>query len=97
MSEVFDITVSLDEDAWEFVINGTTDYPSPKPRPNLLPRLQTPGSSTSSASLHPHTRSRGPIRLDYVVQTPPDIRKARWRRIDKKNIPAKKTFGVVHS
>ena len=75
-----DISVSLDEDAWEFLINGTTDYPSPKPRPNLLSRLQTPGSA---ASFHPHTRSRGPI-TDNVVQTPPDIRKARWRRIDRK-------------
>ena len=80
MSKVLDTSASLDEEAWEYLINNTTDYPSPKPRPNLLSRLQTPGSS---ASFHPHTRSRGPI-TDNVVQTPPDIRKARWRRIDRK-------------
>ena len=78
MSEILDTSASLDEEAWEFLINNTTDYPSPIPRPNLLARLQTPGSS---ASFHPHTRSRGPI-TDKVVQTPPDIRLARWRRID---------------
>ena len=82
MSDVLDTSLSLDEDAWEFLINGTTDFPSPKARLNQnLSRLQTPGSS---ASFHPHTRSRGPVRSDNVVQTPPDIRRARWRRIDRK-------------
>ena len=71
-------SVSLDDTAWEYTFN-TPAFPSPAPRPSLLAR-QTPGSS---ASFHPHTRSRGPV-VGGAFQTPPDIRLARWRRIDRK-------------
>ena len=76
--EVLNTSVSLDDIAWDYAFN-TPDFPSPAPRPSLLAR-QTPGSS---ASFHPHTRSRGPV-VGGEFQTPPDIRIARWRRIDRK-------------
>ena len=75
--EVLNTSASLDDTAWEYKF----DLPTPAPRPSLLGR-QTPGSS---ASFHPHTRSRGPVvGVGSEYQTPPDIRIARWRRIDRK-------------
>ena len=76
--EVLNTSASLDDIQWDYEF-GTPDFPTPAPRPSLLAR-QTPGSS---ASFHPHTRSRGPVvGVGSEYQTPPDIRIAQWRRID---------------
>ena len=79
--EILNLSSSLDNLNWDYQVDefNTPGLPTPAPRPSLA-RRQTPGSS---ASFHPHTRSRGPA-IGYEVQTPPDIRIARWKRIDRK-------------
>ena len=77
-------SVSLVESDWEQYFLTTPSFPTPAPRPSLL---RTHSSLTAS---RPHTRSRGPVtgpELNFggcLPQTPPDLRLARWRRIDKK-------------
>ena len=76
--EFLNTSSSLNDLNWDFEEFNTPGLPTPAPRPSLA--RPTPGSS---ASFHPHTRSRGPA-IGYEVQTPPDIRIARWKRIDRK-------------
>ena len=76
--EFLNTSSSLNDLNWDFEEFNTPGLPTPAPRPSLA--RPTPGSS---ASFHPHTRSRGPA-IGYDVQTPPDIRIARWKRIDRK-------------
>ena len=76
--EVLNTSASLNDIAWDYEEFNTPGFPTPAPRPSLA--RQTPGSS---ASFRPHTRSRGPV-AGGEFQTPPDIRIARWRRIDRK-------------
>ena len=77
-------SASLDESNRELYFPTTPSFPTPAPRPSLL---RTRSSSTAS---RPHTRSRGPVtgpELNFggcLPQTPPDLRLAHWRRIDKK-------------
>ena len=77
-------SVSLYESDWEQYFPTTPSFQTPAPCPSLL---STRSSSTAS---RPHTRSRGPVtgpKLNFggcLPQTPPDLRLARWRRIDKK-------------
>ena len=77
-------SASLDESDWELYFPTTPSFPTPAPRPSLL------RTRSSSTAFHPHTRSPGPVtgpELNFggcLPQTPPDLRLARWRRIDKK-------------
>ena len=79
-----EVSTSLDESDWELYFPTTPDYPTHVPRPSLL------RARSSSTASRPHTRSRGPetgpeLNLGGCLpQTPPDLRLARWRRIDKK-------------
>ena len=76
--EFLNTSSSLNDLNWDFEEFNTPGLPTPAPRTSLA--RPTPGSS---ASFHPHTRSPGPA-IGYEVQTPPDIRIARWKRIDRK-------------
>ena len=79
-----EVSTSLDESDWELYFPTTPAFPTPVPRPSLL------RARSSSTASRPHTRSRGPetgpeLNLGGCLpQTPPDLRLARWRRIDKK-------------